>query len=59
MTKDENLLYDRAKRLGYALQCTGGEYFLTAMDVSNGCVGGSDIEQIHRWLDQVERGSAA
>jgi hypothetical protein len=25
----------------------------------DGCVGGSDIESIHQWLDQKERGSAA
>jgi hypothetical protein len=59
MTKDESLLYDRAKRLGYTLRCTDGEYFLMAFDGSNGCVGGSDIERIHRWLDQIERGCAA
>jgi hypothetical protein len=56
MTKDESQLYDRAKRLGFTLRCTGGEYSLIAMDGSNGCVGGCDIERIHRWLDQVEGG---
>ena len=30
---------------------------LTARDGSNGCAGGPDIERIHRWLDQIERGS--
>ena len=34
-------------------------HILTARDGSNGCAGGPDIERIHRWLDQIERGSAA
>jgi len=60
MTKEENALYDRAKRLGYRVRRIDGEYSLMAMDGSgDGCVGSSDIESIHRWLDQKERGSAA
>jgi hypothetical protein len=60
MTKEESALCDRAKRLGYNVQRTDGEYSLTAMDGSgDGCVGGNNIEGIHRWLDQKERGSAA
>jgi hypothetical protein len=59
MTDDENALYQRAKRLGYRVRGTDGEYSLTAMDGSNGCAGGSDIERIHRWLDQIERGDAS
>jgi hypothetical protein len=58
MTDDESALYQRAKRLGYNVRRTDGEYSLIAMDGSNGCVGGSDIEQIHRWLDQIEHGNA-
>jgi hypothetical protein len=60
MTNDECALYQRAKRVGYNVRRTDGEYSLTAMDGSgNGCVGGSDIERIHRWLDQIERGGRA
>jgi hypothetical protein len=60
MKEDESALYERAKRLGYIVRRTNNEYTLTAMDGSgDGCVGGSDIESIHRWLDQKERGSAA
>jgi hypothetical protein len=56
MTKEESTLYDRAKRLGYKVQRMDGEYSLTAMNGSgDGCVGGNDIEGIHRWLDQKER----
>jgi len=59
MKEDECALYERAKRLGYIVRRTNNEYSLTAMDGSgDGCVGGSDIERIHRWLDQKERGSA-
>jgi hypothetical protein len=59
MREDECALYERAKRLGYIVRRTNNEYSLTAMDGSgDGCVGGSDIERIHRWLDQKERGSA-
>jgi hypothetical protein len=35
------------------------EYSLISMDGSDGCVGGDDIDRIHRWLDQIERGSAS
>jgi hypothetical protein len=60
MTKEESTLYERAIRLGYNVRCADGEYSLTAMDGSgDGCVGGSDLEGIHRWLDQKERGTAA
>jgi hypothetical protein len=61
MKEEECALYERAKRLGYILRRTNNnEYSLTAMDGSgDGCVGGSDIESIHQWLDQKERGSAA
>jgi hypothetical protein len=60
MTKDESALYERAKRLGYTVRRAGGEYSLTSMDGSgDGCVGGKDIERIHRWLDQKERSTAA
>jgi hypothetical protein len=55
MTKEESALYDRAERLGYKVRRVDREYSLTAMDGSgDGCVGGSDIERIHRWLDQKE-----
>jgi hypothetical protein len=60
MTKGESALCERAKRLGYNVRRADGEYALTAMDESgDGCVGGSDIEGINRWLDQKERGNAA
>jgi hypothetical protein len=59
MTDDESALYQRAKRLGYNVRRTDGEYTLTAIDGSNGCVGGTDIERIQQWLDQIERGSAS
>jgi hypothetical protein len=60
MTDDESGLYQRAKRLGYKILRTDGEYCLTATDGSGrGCVGGNDIKGIHRWLDQIERGTAA
>jgi hypothetical protein len=59
ITDDESALYQRAERLGLNVRRTDGEYSLTAMDGSNGCVGGSDIERIHRWLGQVERGSTS
>jgi hypothetical protein len=61
MKEEECALHERAKRLGYIVRRTNNnEYSLTAMDGSgDGCVGGSDIESIHRWLDQKERGSAA
>ena len=60
MTKAESKLYDLAKRLGYDVRRVDGEYSLTTMNGSgDGCVGGSDIEEIHRWLDQKERASAA
>jgi hypothetical protein len=56
---DESALRQRAERLGYSVRRTYREYSLTALDGSNGCVGGDDIDRIHRWLDQIERGSAA
>jgi hypothetical protein len=60
MTDDESALYRRAKRLGFNVQRTDGEYSLIATDGSGrGCVGGNDIAGIHRWLDQIERGTAA
>jgi hypothetical protein len=42
----------------YNVRRTDGEYSPTAMDGSNGCVDGSDLEWIQRWFDQIERGSA-
>jgi hypothetical protein len=59
MMDDESALCQRAKRLGYSVRRTDREYSLTAMDGSNGCAGGADIERIHRWLDQIERDSAS
>ena len=59
MTDDESALYQRAQRLGYNVRRMDSEYSLISMDGSNGCVGGDDIDRIHRWLDQIERGSAA
>jgi hypothetical protein len=59
MTDDESALRQRAERLGYGVRRTDREYSLTAMDGFNGCVGGDDIDRIHRWLDQIERGSAS
>ena len=60
MTEDESALYERAKQLGYNVRRGEREYSLTAMDgFHDGCVGGSDIESIHRWLDQRERGTAS
>jgi hypothetical protein len=60
MTKDETALYDRARRLGYNVRRGEREYSLRAIDGSdNGCVGGSDIERIHGWLDQKDRGTAS
>jgi hypothetical protein len=56
---DESALRQRAERLGYSVRRTDREYSLAALDGSNGCVGGDDIDRIHRWLDQIERGSAA
>jgi hypothetical protein len=60
MTDDENALYQRAKRLGYNVR---GE--LTVNILSSQWTGpmdawvAADIERIQRWLDQIERGSAA
>jgi hypothetical protein len=55
MTEEESALFNRAKRLGYKVRRVDREYSLTATDGSgDGCVGGSDIERIHRWLDQKE-----
>jgi hypothetical protein len=60
MTDDESALYQRAKSLGYKILRTNSEYSLIATDGSGrGCVGGNDIAGIHRWLDQIERGTAA
>ena len=59
MMDDESALCQRAKRLGYNIRRTDREYSLIAMDGSNGCVGGDDIDRIHRWLDQIERGNTA
>jgi hypothetical protein len=60
MTEDESALYERARQLGYNVRRGEREYSLTAMNGSgDGCVGGSDIESIHRWLDQRERGTAS
>jgi hypothetical protein len=60
MTDEESALCQRAKRLGYKIRHTDSEYALTATDGSGrGCVGGNDIEGIHRWLDRIELGTAA
>jgi hypothetical protein len=59
MNENESALYERARRLGYNVRHGEREYSLTAMDGSgDGCVGGSDIERIHRWLDQKDRSTA-